>query len=315
MAQLRRSKNQEGNLDVETMIGIAYPIPMIAYNTGGMPPFKPDALTTSNSNEPYQDWLNFMKTQTDLPTVVSSSYGDDEQTVPKDYATAVCQDFAQLGARGVSILFSSGDNGVGSTGNCIANDGSNKATFLPAFPAGCPYVTTVGATKNFAPEVAAFDPLNGFTSGGGFSNYFSMPAYQQQAVTAYTSGIGGQFAGMFNATGRGYPDIAAQGQAYVTIYNGRATLVDGTSASAPAFAAVMALVNDAMIASGRPPMGFLNPWLYQRGFQAMNDVVSGSAKGCGGEGFLAKAGWDPVTGFGTPVSTQSTVCAALVCRC
>jgi len=80
------------------------------------------------------------------------------------------------------------------------------------------------------------------------------------------------------------------------------TLIDGTSAATPALAAVIALVNDALLASGKPPLGFLNPWLYKTGFEAFNDVLSGSSAGCGTPGFPAGNGWDAVTGFGTPVS-------------
>ena len=67
-----------------------------------------------------------------LPQTFSTSYGDDEQTVPIDFATSVCNQFAQLGARGASIMFSSGDSGVGS--DCVSNDGTNTRKFLPAFP-------------------------------------------------------------------------------------------------------------------------------------------------------------------------------------
>lgn len=62
--------------------------------------------------------------------------------VPLDYATEVCNLFAQLGARGSSIMFSSGDDGVGA-GNCLTNDGKNTKRFQPNFPASCPFVTTV----------------------------------------------------------------------------------------------------------------------------------------------------------------------------
>ena len=58
------------------------------------------------------------------------------QTVPNDYATSVCNGFASLGARGVSIMFSSGDSGVGG-GDCLSNDGKNTVEFQPAFPASC----------------------------------------------------------------------------------------------------------------------------------------------------------------------------------
>jgi tripeptidyl-peptidase-1 len=63
---------------------------------------------------------------------------------------------------------------------------------------------------------------------------------------------------------------------------------------------VIALVNDALLAAGKPVLGFLNPWLYSTGHTAFTDILSGSAIGCGGAGFPAAVGWDPVTGFGTP---------------
>jgi tripeptidyl-peptidase-1 len=88
--------------------------------------------------------------------------------VPQDYAVEVCSLFAQLGAQGTSVIFSSGDSGVGSNGDCVSNDGKNTQMFLPAFPASCPFVTAVGSTKGINPEV----PTTEFSSGGGFSNYF-----------------------------------------------------------------------------------------------------------------------------------------------
>lgn len=246
------------------------------------------------------------QSNSDIPQTISTSYGDDEQTVPESYAKRVCSEFAQLGARGVSLIFSSGDEGVGADGYCYSNDGKNTSTFLPAFPASCPFVTTVGATYQFNPEVAAYDGRfrTPFTSGGGFSNYFPRPAYQDGVVPAYIASLNGEFAPYFNAEGRGYPDVAAQGVNFTTIWNGSLTLVDGTSAAAPTFAGVISLVNDALIAAGKSPLGFLNPWLYAGGYKAFTDVTSGSAAGCkelgSGEGFPAQKGWDAVTGFGTP---------------
>jgi tripeptidyl-peptidase-1 len=136
-SQLAAGKDLEGNLDAETILSHTYPTPMIAWNTGGSPPFIPDALTPTNTNEPYLTWLDFVLNQTSLPQVITTSYGDDEQSVPRSFAEAVCNGFAQLGARGVSLLFSSGDSGVGADGDCISNDGKNTSTFLPAFPASC----------------------------------------------------------------------------------------------------------------------------------------------------------------------------------
>jgi len=84
------------------------------------------------------------------------------------------------------------------------------------------------------------------------------------------------------------------------IWNGTLRRVGGTSASCPATAAIFSLVNDALITAGRPPMGFINPWLYSRGYIAFTDVTNGSSFGCGTAGFPAQQGWDAATGVGTP---------------
>lgn len=138
LEQLEDEKDVEGNLDAETIIGLDYPTPLIAYTTGGTAPFTPDSAETTDSNEPYLVWLEYVLSQSDLPQVISTSYGDDEQTVPFSYAQSVCNGFAQLGARGVSILFASGDSGVGTDGTCYTNDGRNASAFTPSFPPTCP---------------------------------------------------------------------------------------------------------------------------------------------------------------------------------
>ena len=307
-AQLAAGTDLEGNLDAETIIGIDYPTPLIAFTTGGSPPFKPDLATPTDTNEPYLAWLNYVlaQPQSALPQTISTSYGDDEQTVPPSYAMKACQDMAQLGARGVTLLFASGDNGVGIAGDCVSNDGKNKTMFLPEFPASCPYVTTVGGLKNVNPEIVAHDNANGYTSGGGFSNYFTRPAYQDNVVSAYIKSLGGLFNGLYNKTGRGYPDISAQGYHFLTVWNGTIVPLDGTSCATPTAAAVISLVNDALIAAGKPPLGFLNPFLYASAYQAFTDVTAGSAIGCGTTGFPAMTGWDAVSGFGSPVSSHMT---------
>jgi tripeptidyl-peptidase-1 len=135
--QLSAGTDVEGNLDAETIIGLTWPTPLTAYDTGGSPPFLQDDLTFNNTNEPYLTWLQYILAQSSIPQVISTSYGDDEQTVPYSYANSVCNGFAQLGARGISVLLAAGDNGVGPTADCFTNDGTNKPTFLPVFPASC----------------------------------------------------------------------------------------------------------------------------------------------------------------------------------
>ena len=296
----------EGALDTQAMISIGYPTRLTTYSTGGSPPFKPDMFTPTDTNEPYLVWLEYILAQADpLPYVISTSYGDDEQTVPKDYAEAVCKGFAQLGARGSTLFFSSGDNGIGSDGDCYTNDGKNTSTFLPAFPPSCPYVTVVGGTFKVNPEVAVFRNRSGsvYTAGGGFSNYFSQPDYQKDVVAKYVADTVAplKYDGLYNPEGRAYPDIAGQSLNYTVYWNGTLRPVSGTSMSSPLVAAVFTLVNDALLAANKPVLGFLNPWIYEKGYTALNDILSGAALGCDTEkGLPAAKGWDAVTGHGTP---------------
>eukprot|EP00490_Sorites_sp_Unknown_P011683 CAMPEP_0114685588 /NCGR_PEP_ID=MMETSP0191-20121206/60643_1 /TAXON_ID=126664 /ORGANISM="Sorites sp." /LENGTH=72 /DNA_ID=CAMNT_0001970251 /DNA_START=1 /DNA_END=215 /DNA_ORIENTATION=+ len=70
------------------------------------------------------------------------------------------------------------------------------------------------------------------TSGGGFSQRFPQPYYQEEAIEEYLSQISVNRS-LFNATGRGYPDISAIGANVPIFFQGRLTMVGGTSASSP----------------------------------------------------------------------------------
>jgi tripeptidyl-peptidase-1 len=170
------------------------------------------------------------------------------------------------------------------TQSCQANDGSGKTKFLPTFPASCPYVTSVGGTVNFAPEAAVS------FSGGGFSDYFPRPAYQSVAVPGFLKQLPkGTYAGLYNASGRGFPDLSAQSVNYWINYYGQFFPISGTSASTPAVAGLFAKLNDARIQAHQSPIGFANPLLYAgaalgRGF---NDITEGNNPGCGTPGFNA----------------------------
>ncbi|EGO27729.1 hypothetical protein SERLADRAFT_446956 [Serpula lacrymans var. lacrymans S7.9] len=292
----------EANLDTQFGFGLTYPTPGTFYSTGGEPPFIPDDLEPTDSNEPYTYWLDYILAQDDgnIPQAISTSYGDDEQTVPQSYAERVCADFATLGARGVSVMFSSGDGGVGdgdadpATQECYSNDGTNRTIFIPGFPASCPYVTAVGGTVNI-PETAVY------FSGGGFSNYFSRPSYQDSAVESFLTKLApGTYEGLYNPYGRAYPDVSAQAYNFLIVYEGNTTYVAGTSCSSPTFTSFVSLLNDARISAGKTTLGFLNPFLYSSGYTALNDITEGNNPGCGTEGFNATIGWDAVTGLGTP---------------
>lgn len=102
--------------------------------------------------------------------------------------------------------------------------------------------------------------------------------------------------------GRGYPDISAQGLYFGFVWNQTFSSISGTSASTPLSASIIALVNDALLAAGKPTLGFLNPFLYSKAYKAFTDITSGNTSSCGTAGFPVTKGWDPTTGFGSPVS-------------
>jgi len=147
--------------------------------------------------------------------------------------------------------------------------------------------------------------------GGGFSNHFPIPSFQRDAVEHYkkTAAAAGILPDqkLWNASGRGYPDVAALGGSQnsycvsLTGILGRRSMmgIAGTSASCPVVAGIFARLNALRAAKGLSPMGWLNPFIYQNA-AAFNDVTLGQNSGEGSRGFKAIAGWDPATGFGTP---------------
>lgn len=73
----------EANLDVQNMIGVAHPLPVEEFITGGSPPFVPNIdlpTAADNDNEPYLPYYEYLLSQPNsaLPQVISNSYGDDE---------------------------------------------------------------------------------------------------------------------------------------------------------------------------------------------------------------------------------------------
>jgi len=250
--------------------------------------------------------------------VISISYGGQEVDLPASYQQRQCNEFMKLGMQGVSILVASGDNGVaGPPGDpdaagCLNSTSGPDTVFNPDFPATCPYLTTVGATLLTGSASADQETaVTRFGSGGGFSNIYSIPDYQASAVAnylatanPYPSYSGGDYTASsgnarFNRNGRGYPDVSAVGD-NIVIYNmGLPTLIGGTSASTPVFAAVLTRINDERLKAGKKPVGFVNPTLYKNP-SALHDITVGSNPGCNTTGFPAAKGWDPVTGLGTP---------------
>lgn len=206
---------------------------------------------------------------------------------------------------------SPGDFGVaGNGGQCIDpatgefNDG-DSGLFNPSFPGGCPYITSVGATQiNNGSSVRVIESASETVifSGGGFSNVFPLPNYQNKAMATYYQNHKPPYgADRYNNSQavRGFPDVSANGVNYVTAVDGKFSLSFGTSASCPTFASLLNMINERRIQAKKSPIGFVNPVLYANP-QVLNDVTTGGNEGCGTAGFSSVKGWDPVTGLGTP---------------
>jgi len=153
--------------------------------------------------------------------------------------------------------------------------------------------------------------ISSYLSGGGFSSVDDRPAYQDAAVNAYfNSGVKLPPDGVYNRTGRGFPDVAAIGYNGYIIDGGNEGLVSGTSMSTPIVAATFALLQADYKQHTGHTLGFLNQILY-RGVVSnptiFTDITIGDncrTTACtntdGLDGFLTAKGWDPVTGLGSP---------------
>jgi kumamolisin len=242
------------------------------------------------------------------PSVLSSSFnianGDDAaglQGTPECFLDNLNLALQDAAAQGLTVCIASGDFGAPS------NVSDNKPHVQ--YPASDPWVLACGGTmilrgtgSGSAQDVwmdqVWNDPPHGAT-GGGVSAHFEPPYWQHDANVTPESLL---FKG---TTGRGVPDVAANASVesgYYPIYvGGVATTADGTSAAAPLYAGLFAVINAAL---GRR-VGFVNPLLYQSADFVCKSIDPSVTHGpannnySGVEGYLAGPGWDPCTGWGT----------------
>ncbi len=204
------------------------------------------------------------------------------------------QAFQTAGTLGVTVCCASGDNG--------SSDGVNDGKAHVDFPASSPNALGCGGTRlkattnyQWKSEVVWNNGFFGGATGGGISDFFSLPTWQ--AKVHIPPSVNGKH------VGRGVPDISgdADPQTGYRIYvDGQSMTIGGTSAVAPLWAGLIALLNQKRGHS----IGFLNPILYQNyqklsQAKALRDISSGN-----NGAYSAGTGWDACTGLGSPDGTQ-----------
>jgi kumamolisin len=220
-------------------------------------------------------------------SIISISWGQAESGFSDQSRTAFNDAFQSSVALGKTIFAACGDNG--------SSDGQTDGKNHVDFPSSSPYVTGCGGTtlqtsgSSVTSETVWNEQARSLGStGGGVSDYFPLPAYQQNSNVPPPQQSGG---------GRGVPDVAGDADpatGYKVLVDGSSSVSGGTSAVAPLFAGLTALINEARRAKGMQALGFANTLFYQNP-QAFRDITVGN-----NGAFSAGPGWDPTTGLGSP---------------
>jgi hypothetical protein len=244
-----------------------------------------------------QGWVDVVTTAihdaANKPSVISISWGLAEfetagsLTWSNAAINAVSETFQDAAALGVTIFAASGDSGS----SCGIGDG--KAHVL--YPASDPGVTACGGTSISNVSGSSFTQSTWTPTGGGVSDFFPLPYWQNWANIPVSVNDGHK--------GRGIPDVAGNADpnsGYLLVLGGVTGIAfGGTSAVAPMYAGLVALLEAALGA----PLGYLNPNIYAfSGPYVYMDVNDGASNASGlAPGYKSGPGWNACTGFGSIV--------------
>jgi kumamolisin len=264
------SADNEVMLDVEVVGAVAPDATIAVYFAPNTDQGFIDAISTAVHDTSYR------------PSVISISWGGPEVIWTQASVMAMDQAFQAAAAMGVTVYCAAGDNGANDFPPGPGSQAGNHADF----PASSPHVVGCGGTNitvanNVITQEVVWNDPGGGSTGGGFSALFPTPAWQTSAVQ------GGK---------RGVPDVAGDASplsGYDVRVDGQQTVIGGTSAVAPLWAGLTALLNQKL---GKP-LGFANPRLYvlPSASGAFVDITQGN-----NNGFDAGPGWDACTGLGRP---------------
>ena len=227
------------------------------------------------------------------PSAVSISWGAAESGWTNQAMQAMDKAFQDAAALGVTICCASGDNG--------STDGVNDGRLHVDFPASSPYALACGGTRlegsgsTITKEIVWNEGVSGGATGGGISDVFDLPKWQANANVPPSANPGGRI-------GRGVPDVAGDADpvtGYQVLVDGKQFTIGGTSAVAPLWAGLIALLNQKLGHS----VGYLNPGIYglPSSSGAFHDISAGNNDITVKSGpYPARSGWDACTGWGSP---------------
>ncbi len=258
----------------------------------------------------------------DRDKVVSTSWGACEPYASRALIKAETALFEQAAAQGQTVFAAAGDTG---SADCYRQGGSKKSVLAVDDPASQPYVVGVGGTElvSASPGQAVWnDPKDG-AGGGGVSSLHCMPSYQHRTAIPGLIGKHSKKAAECGSRApyrRQVPDVSADADpltGYTIYYRGKWTPIGGTSAAAPLWAAVAAIIDASPFCrdyhsgdAGVRPEALYGiaasdkSYIYTYG-EALTDITSGDNdyehSGYKGGLYPATSGYDMASGLGTPV--------------
>jgi kumamolisin len=264
-------------LDIEVAGSVAPGATQLVYFAPNTDQGFVDAVTTAVQADP-------------TPAAVSISWGGPESSWTAQSMTALDAAIADGVALGATVCVAAGDNG--------SSDGVSDGQPHVDFPASSPHALGCGgtslqadpATGVITSETVWNDGGSGGATGGGVSAQFPLPAWQATAgVPAAPNG----------GSGRGVPDVAGNADpatGYQVLVDGQQTVIGGTSAVAPLWAALICRLSQALGSK----LGLLQQALYAgiapgQPVAGLRDITVGS-----NGAYSAGPGWDACSGLGVP---------------
>ena len=255
---------------------------------GNAPGSKLIVYFTPNTDQGFADAISqAAHDAANVPSIISISWGGPESGYTSQAVATLNSAMQDAGSMGISVFVASGDS--------LATDGVTDGAAHVDFPASSPFAIGCGGTNIDASgttvnnETVWNDGSSG--TGGGISDLFDVASFQQN-VNLPPSVNGGR-------KGRGVPDVAgdaAPSTGYTIVLNGQSQTVGGTSAVAPLWSALTALINQSL----NRKVGFFLPQLYANP-SGMREITSGNNIPQGTTiGYDAGPNWNACTGLGRP---------------